>query len=114
MSTATSGRAREYKVRDQLIAHGFELVMRSAGSKGAADLAMARADIGLILVQVGTDKKSLGPADRIRFVKLAAAARAKPILATVTRQGIEYRVVNQLTPRWWGQWNPHNTPKETE
>lgn len=106
MSTATSGRAREYKVRDELIYHGWQFVMRSAGSKGAADLAMARGDIGLILVQVGTASKSLGPADRDRFIKLAANARAKPILATAARDGITYQLINTLTPRYWHEWNP--------
>ena len=36
MSTASQGRAREHRVRD-LIADGWLLVARSAGSKGAAD-----------------------------------------------------------------------------
>jgi hypothetical protein len=35
MSNATNGRAREYRVRDHLIRAGWQLVARSAGSKGA-------------------------------------------------------------------------------
>jgi hypothetical protein len=40
MSTATTGRSSEYKVRDDLISHGWEFVMRAAASKGPGDLLM--------------------------------------------------------------------------
>jgi hypothetical protein len=106
MSTATSGRAREWRVRDDLIGHGFELVMRAAGSKGAADLALARDDVGLVLVQVGTVSKALGPGDRARFLRVAHLASAVPVLATVDRGRIAYREVTAGTPRHWPAWSP--------
>lgn len=106
MSTATTGRAREYRVRDELVTHGWRYIMRAAGSKGPADLLLAHPDHGPILVQVGTDRKTLSPTERVRFVTAAAMCRARPILATATRTGITYHVVNTLTPKWWGEWNP--------
>lgn len=88
MSTASSGRAREHRVRDHLIRNGWQLVARSAGSKGAADLVMVHPDHGLALVQVGTIKsKRLGPAARERFVDLAWACSAIPIVALCS-QGV--------------------------
>lgn len=107
MSTATSGRAREYRVRDHLIAHGWHLVARSAGSKGAADLVMVHPDHGLALVQVGTPKKALGPADRARFIALADLCSALPIIATpIPGQGIRYRECNINRPLSWEDWTP--------
>lgn len=107
MSTATSGRAREYRVRDDMIAHGWHLVMRSAGSKGAADLVMVHADHGLALIQVGTPKKALGPAARTRFVRLAELCSALPILATpIPGVGIRYRLAGIAGPMSWQEWTP--------
>lgn len=83
MSTATNGRAREHRVMRRMEDAGWLMVMRSAGSKGAADFAAVHAFHGLALVQVGTAKsKALGPADRARFVALAEACSALPLLAT--------------------------------
>ncbi|MCD4535671.1 hypothetical protein LRP67_16380 [Nocardioides sp. cx-169] len=83
MSTATQGRAREHKVRDHMADAGWHFIMRAAASKGPADLLLAHPEHGAALVQVGTTSKSLGPADRIRFLTAADLCGALPILATV-------------------------------
>lgn len=107
MSTATSGRAREYRVRDDLINKGWTLVNRSAASKGAMDLILASEERGLIFVQAGTEKsKSLGPDDRQRFVRIAYLASAVPVIATVGRSGIRYREVTLDQPTKWPDWDP--------
>lgn len=107
MSTATSGRAREYRVRDDMVSHGWHLVARSAGSKGVADLVMVHPDHGLALVQVGTPKKALGPAERVRFIRLAELCSALPILATpIPGVGIRYRQAGVLGPMSWEEWKP--------
>lgn len=106
MSTATSGRAREYKVRDHLISMGWSFIMRAAASKGPADLALAHPEHGLGLVQVGTTSKSLGPADRARFVAAADLCSALPILATVQRGIIRYQLVTLDQPRHWEDFDP--------
>lgn len=106
MSTATAGRAREYRVRDHLVTKGWLLVARSAGSKGVADLVMVHPQQGLALVQVGTANKQLGPDTRGRFVALANLCSALPILATATRTGIRYFHVTRDTPSTWQEYTP--------
>lgn len=106
MSTATQGRAREHKVRDAMIAAGWELIVRSAGSKGPADLVMAHLDHGLALIQVGTANKTLGPADRGRLLHAAALCSAMPILAAVTRGVIQYWWVGPGPASTWTEWSP--------
>ena len=102
MSTATQGRAREHKVRDEMIGHGWYLVARSAGSKGAADLVMVHPDHGLALVQVGTSNKSLGPDDRNRFLHLADLCSALPLVALCTpRLPVRFLCVNEGPASKW-------------
>src|SRR5690349_18824433 len=82
MSTATAGRAREHRTRDRLAEAGWTPIMRAAASKGAADLLMGHPIHGGALIQVGTESKQLGPADRDRFVTAAELVCALPLLAT--------------------------------
>ena len=106
VSTATDGRRREYKVRDDMVERGWLLVARSAGSKGAADLVMVHPDYGLALVQVGPGGKSLGPDDRERLCDMAEMCSALPILArVVARHGIEYHRVGRSLLAW-ERWSP--------
>lgn len=105
MSTATTGRAREHRVRNLLIDHGWELVARSAGSKGAADLVMVHEDWGLALVQVGTDSKRLGPSDRRRLIDLARVCSALPLVALCApRQPVRFLRVVDGPPSQWEPW----------
>lgn len=111
MSTATQGRAREYKVRDHLDAAGYPFVMRAAASKGAGDLLHGHPLVGAVLVQVGTGNKTLGPEARMRFLEAAALIHALPILATVVatagkRTDITYWRVTHDAPSTWEQWTP--------
>lgn len=111
MSTATSGRAREHKVRDHLDAAGYPFVMRAAASKGAADLLHGHPLVGAVLVQVGTGNKTLGPEDRNRFCEAADLCHALPILATVVATpgkatSITYWRVTRDVPSTWEQWIP--------
>jgi hypothetical protein len=111
VSTATSGRAREHKVRDDLDAHGYAPIMRAAASKGAADLLHGHLDVGAVLVQVGTGNKTLGPDDRERFCDAADLCHALPLLATVIatpgkRTNIRYWLVNRDVPSTWKEWRP--------
>lgn len=107
MSTATSGRAREYRVRDHLTRRGWRLVMRAAGSKGSADLAMVHPTHGLALIQVGTATKRLGPADRARFLVDATDCGALALVATVIPGvGVTYHEASLGTPSTWARWTP--------
>ena len=111
MSTATSGRAREYKVRDHLDAAGYPFIMRAAASKGAGDLLHGHPLVGAVLVQVGTGNKTLGPEARLRFLGAAAMIHALPILATVIATPgksteIRYWRVTNDVPATWKEWTP--------
>lgn len=106
MSTATSGRAREHRTRDRLTAAGWTPVMRAAGSKGAGDLLMGHPVHGGALIQVGTQNKTLGPADRDRFVTAAELICALPLLATWSRAGVRYFVVTRDIPSTWQEFQP--------
>lgn len=107
MSTATAGRAREHKTREDMGKTGWLQVARSAGSKGAADLVMVHPDHGLALVQVGTQSKSLGPTDRARLLTLADLCSALPLIAIHTpRQPIRYRLVIDGPPSTWTDYTP--------
>ena len=103
MSTATSGRAREHRVRDHLVTRGWVPIMRAAASKGAADLLMAHAIHGPALIQVGTAaSKRLGPADRERLVNAAELCSALPLLAACA-PGVRprfYLVTRDIPSRW--------------
>lgn len=110
MSTASSGRRREYQVRDHLIEHGFAFIMRAAASKGSGDLLMGHPFTGALLVQVGTESKQLGPDARNRFVGDADLIGATPVLATVIAQPgkrteIEFWVVTRDVPSTWRRWD---------
>ena len=107
MSTATAGRGREHKVRDHMADHGWTPIMRSAASKGAADLAMAHPEHGLALVQVGARSKTLSPADRARFLNAAELCSALPVLAiAANRTPIRYWLVTAGTASTWQEWKP--------
>ncbi len=105
MSTASQGSARERKVRDDMVAHGWSFIMRAAASKGSADLLMAHPLHGAALVQVGTGNKTLGPVDRLRFVTDASLCGALPLLASAAyRRGITYWWVSLGPASGWDRW----------
>lgn len=105
MSTATDGRRREYKVRDHLEGQGWVRIMRAAGSKGAADLLLAHPVHGAALVQVGSESKTLGPADRERLCYAAELCSALPLLAVViNRQPVQFWLVSRDVPSKWERW----------
>lgn len=106
MSAASNGRAREHRVSKWMQDRGWFQVMRSAGSKGVADLAMYHPLFGLAWVQVGTAKsKRLSPLDRDRLVAVAEQTHALPLLAT-SGPGIPTRlhVVTRDKASTWNEW----------
>lgn len=108
VSTATNGRAREHRVAKWMADRGWLQIMRAAGSKGVADLAMLHPDHGLAWVQVGTAKsKRLSPLDRDRLVATAEQTHALPLLVT-SGPGIPTRVhiVTRDTPSTWEEFRP--------
>lgn len=108
MSTASSGAARERRVRDHLIGKGWTFIMRAAASKGSADLLMAHEIHGAALVQVGTFKsKHIGPEARARFLRDAHLCSALPLAALVIPGiGITYRLVTDGPASRWMEFVP--------
>ena len=112
MSTATSGRNREYQVRNFLVDAGYAFVMRAAASKGAADLLHGHPFIGAVLVQVGTAKKTLNQEGRDRFCEAADLTGAMPILCSVVAgagaRPTDYQFwhVTRDVPSTWKRWTP--------
>lgn len=105
MSTASIGRSREYAVRDHLIDHGWRFIMRAAASRGSADLLMGHEIHGAALVQVGSQSKTLGPADRARFVDDAELIGALPLLAIVVpRAPLVFWHVTLSAPATWDRY----------
>lgn len=108
MSSATAGRAREHRVRNHLTRHGWLAVMRSAGSKGSADLLLGHPVHGALLVQVkkGADVV-LGPADRRRFVRDAQLVGALAVYATCgPGVPVTFWAVTEEKPSRWERWTP--------
>jgi hypothetical protein len=106
MSTASNGAARERRVRDFLIVHGWECICRSAGSKGPADLVMAHSRHGVALVQVGPAGKAISPADRERLLHAAELCSALPLIATPLSVGYRLRLVTLTPAQSWLDFDP--------
>ena len=107
MSTASIGRATEYRVRDLFIANGWHHIMRAAASKGSGDLLMGHPLWGGALIQVGRDSKRLGPADRERLCHDAELIGALALLAiAVPRKPLVVWQVDRGKPAYWERWDP--------
>lgn len=105
MSTATNGREREHRISKWMAKRGWLQIMRAAGSKGPADLAMLHPFYGLAWVQVGTPNKGLGPAERDRLCSIAEQTHALALIATsATGQPTRLRVVTRETESHWKEW----------
>ncbi len=83
MSRYASGRAFEYRVRDELRARGY-LVIRAAGSKGVCDL-VALANGSVLLVQCKRGRCSV--AERKALWDCARRANAVALIATYQPRG---------------------------
>ncbi|WP_185972896.1 hypothetical protein [Aeromicrobium piscarium] len=106
MSNSSLGRASEYKVARFFEAHGWELIVRAAASKGPADLILAHEVHGLALVQVGRTSKRLDPADRERLCHAAELCHAIPLLAQhIPRQPIVIHHINRGPASTWGRFH---------
>lgn len=85
MTNYGKGARLEYKCRDLLVERGYT-VIRSAGSKGAADLvAVSGADV--VLIQVGKRGKSVAEAARRLQAVAAPQSVRKEVWIWVPRKG---------------------------
>jgi len=85
------GRRFEYTVRDYLRCMGYE-VIRSAGSRGPADL-LAGDGRHVLAIQCKING-DIRPRERERLVEFARKFRAMPVLAFKGKKGVEFRYVH--------------------
>lgn len=110
------GTAAEHAVRDDLLARGYD-VIRSAGSKGAADLTAVH-DQELLFVQVKLGRQNgpfamPTPAERQELLRIARRITgARAVAATRVPgdrwnvAGVEYRILTGAGPRDWARFSP--------
>jgi Holliday junction resolvase len=79
MTHYRDGRQFEYTVRNALITDGYDLVLRTAGSKTVVDLAAFKPGQALF-IQAKRDGR-ISPAERIELLRVAAHIGALPIVA---------------------------------
>jgi Holliday junction resolvase len=104
-----SGRANEYRIRDDLVGFGYECV-RAAGSKGKADIVALRPG-EVLLVQVKASNPQIAPAERVALVEMATAAGALPLVAhKPSRKPVVYRRLTGVGPKDWIPWLPIRNP----
>lgn len=118
MSRYSQGAAVERQVADDLGAHGYD-VIRSAASKGAADL-VAVHDGELLFVQVKKNEKTaVSPAERRELLRISNRMNephhvsSVPLVAYKTpdpedgrRSMIVYRELMGTGPKEWAPWIP--------
>lgn len=110
MSEYEKGRRAEYEVRDHLQSFGYA-VIRSAASKGVADLAAFRRGF-VLFVQVKRVDEPISPAERAALLGLAdilGTHIAVPIVAIrlLGQKEIIYRALTGPGPKEWLPWEPH-------
>ena len=104
------GRKLEYETAADLIPRGW-IVLRMAGSHGAADLIAARNGQIPLVIQCKKDGK-ISRAERDKLLELATAMCARPLVAYWSKVGraartVAYRELTGLdTEHWWTVWTP--------
>lgn len=121
VNTSAQGRNLENAVQAMLNERGWTC-MRSAGSKGTADVVAipAHPDLPYLLVQCKLTNPNIGPAERLALTTLAVPCQALPLVASRGDRGegtrVQYRedtamwiVFRELTgpgPKDWEPWYP--------
>jgi Holliday junction resolvase len=107
VSNYSAGTRIEYLVRDDLQAKGYH-VMRSRGSKGAADL-VAVGQGCVLFIQCKRGNPQIKPYERAALVRLAdrLPVIGVPVVACKPlRQGITYRALTGYGPKDWLPFEP--------
>lgn len=109
------GTRAENAVADELGKGGYDII-RSAGSKGAADLVAVHDGVVLFVqVKLGTDDnrfKMPGPAERRELVRIAERATGFAVAACrfpgrgSRPASSEYRMLDGPGPKEWESWKP--------
>lgn len=118
MSRYSQGAAVEREVAEHLGSLGYDVV-RSAGSKGGADL-IAFTDDEMCFVQVKKNDGQIRPYERAELLRLARRAGAYALVAhKITdphdgrRKVVTFRELKGTGPRQWQNWVPQRKEDAT-
>jgi hypothetical protein len=108
-NTARQGAAFERQIMHDLQRYGY-LTMRSAASRGAADV-IAVGDRATLVVQAKLSNPQIGPTARRAVLGLAdrMGPSAAPLVATKNTIWVVYRLLTGPGPRDWEDWAPEPT-----
>jgi len=94
----------EREVRAALAADGYELVVRSAGSKTKVDLIAIKA--GQVLLVQCKRSGICPPAERVRLLEVAALLPGVAVPVVASRPRVSYRRLTGPGPKQWVPWSP--------
>jgi hypothetical protein len=99
-----AGRRLEWDVRKRLIADGYQLVLRSAGSKTKVDIVAFKLD-QVLFVQA----KANGlcpPAERVELLRVAGLLPGIAVPVVASRPKVTFRRLTGPGPQQWEPWSP--------
>lgn len=102
-NTAHQGRRVEWKVRDYLIANGYDVV-RAAASKGPADLVCFKP--GQVLVVSVKRSSAPPPAERAELLRVASLLPGLVPLVAIGLPRLTFRRLTGGGPNDWESWAP--------
>ena len=105
-NTSAQGRAFENQIQHDLERYGYR-TMRSAGSKGAADV-VAFGHRTILFVQAKINQDLMRPADRREVLALADLYPVIGVPLTATKRSVwtDYRLLTGPGPKDWTPWEP--------
>jgi hypothetical protein len=105
-NTSAQGRAFENQIQHDLERYGYR-TMRSAGSKGAADV-VAFGHRTILFVQAKVSQGTVSPAERRGVLALADLypVIGSPLTATKRSVWTDYRLLTGPGPKDWTPWEP--------
>jgi hypothetical protein len=108
-NTAKQGASFERQIMHDLQRYGY-LTMRSAASKGPADV-IAAGDREVLVIQAKLSDPQIGPTARRAVLELAdrMGPTAVPLVATKNTIWVVYRVLTGPGPKDWTPWEPDPT-----
>lgn len=109
-NTSAQGRNFENQIQHDLERFGYR-TMRSAGSKGAADV-VAFGPRSILFIQAKISQGTVSPAERRGVLALAdlyGSHIALPLTATKRSVWTDYRLLTGPGPKDWTPWEPEPT-----
>lgn len=99
----------EREVRAALVADGYQLVVRSAGSKTKVDLVAFKQD-QVLFVQCKRNGVC-PPAERAELLRVAGLLPSIAVPVVASRPRVSYRRLTGPGPKQWEPWSPDITTK---